>query len=279
MDKIIDIHLHVGHRFEWTEQARALWMDTGPYVPNIFDEEGRQAPQPYGDAIKDEGVLGGLLIPEYSPGTAGVMPFARAAEINALHSELIPIANLNPNYHADPPRAFAEQLAAGARGLKIHSAHGMFFANDRRLYPVYEQCAAAGLPVLFHAGTSVFPGAKMRYVDPYTFDDIINDFPELKVVLCHGGRGFWYEIAAYLARTFKNVYIDISGLPPRNLLQYFPKLKRFPEKFLFGSDFPGVPGIRVNYEAMESLIKDRSISRLIGFHNACELFGFWKEGI
>jgi predicted TIM-barrel fold metal-dependent hydrolase/N-acetylglutamate synthase-like GNAT family acetyltransferase len=279
MEKIIDIHIHVGHRFEWTDKAKALWMDTGPYVPRLFDHEGRQMPEPYGDVVKDEGVMGGILIPEYSPGTAGVMPFERAVEIHSIHPELIPIANLNPHYQEDLSLAFDGQLAAGARGLKIHSVHGMFFANDRRLYPVYERCAQEGLPVLFHAGTSVFPGAKMRYADPFTFDDIINDFPDLKVVLCHGGRGFWYEIAEYLARTFKNVFIDVSGLPPQNLLQYFPKLKRFPEKFLFGSDFPGVPGIRSNYEAINRLINDPDSMRLIGFQNAYDLFGFWKEGV
>ena len=279
MEKIIDIHLHVGHKFEWTNRAKALWMDTGPYVPHLFDRDGRQLPEAYGDVIKEEGVMGGLLLPEYSPGTAGVMPFERADEINALHPEFIPLANLNPHYREDLPAAFEEQLARGARGLKIHSVHGMFFANDRRLYPIYERCEGAGLPVLFHAGTSVFKGAKMRYADPYTFDDIINDFPDLKVVLCHGGRGFWYAIAEYLARTFKNVYIDVSGLPPRNLLQYFPNLPRFPQKFLFGSDFPGVPGIRKNFETMSSLINDQDIMQLIGFQNAYDLFGFWKEGI
>ncbi len=279
MEKIIDMHIHVGHRFEWTDTAKALWMDTGPYVPRIFDRDDRQLPEPYGDVIKEEGVMGGILIPEYSPGTAGIMPFERATEINAVHPELIPVANLNPHYHEDLPAAFEAQLAQGARGLKIHSVHGMFFANDNRLYPVYERCEGAGLPVLFHAGTSLFKGAKLRYADPYTFDDIIKDFPELKIVLCHGGRGFWYAIAEFLARTFRNVYIDVSGLPPKNLLQYFPNLPRFPQKFLFGSDFPGVPGIRKNFEAMSRLIKDKEVMRLIGFQNAYDLFGFWKEGI
>jgi predicted TIM-barrel fold metal-dependent hydrolase len=131
----------------------------------------------------------------------------------------------------------------------------------------------------FHAGTILFKGAKIRYAGrSFTFDDIINDFPDLTIVLCHGGRGFWYEIAEFLARKFKNVYIDISGLPPRNLLNYFQNLVRFPQKFLFGSDFPGVPGIRKNFEDMSMVIDNKEIMRLIGFQNAYDLFGFWKEG-
>ena len=33
-------------------------------------------------------------------------------------------------------------------------------------------------------------------------------------------------------------------------------MKKFSHKFLFGSDFPGVPGIRKNYEALKGLIQD-----------------------
>jgi uncharacterized protein len=274
--KIIDVHIHVGHRFEWTDRAKEVWMDTGPYVPELFDKDERQLPQEYGDVLKREGVFGGILIPEYSPLTAGVMPFERAQEIHKYHPEFIPIANLNPNYHADAMHEFKNQLKNGARGLKIHPIHGSFYANDRKLYPVYEECRKEGLPVMFHAGTTLFNGAKMRYADPYTFDDVISDFPDMKIILCHGGRGFWYQIAEFMVKSYKNVYIDISGLPPKNLLEYFPSMKRFSHKYLFGSDFPGVPGIRKNYEAIEKLMQDDNAMELIGFKNAYELFGFWK---
>ena len=132
---------------------------------------------------------------------------------------------------------------------------------------------------MFQAGTSLLKGSKMRYSDPYTFDDVINDFPDMKVILCHGGRGFWYQIAEFLVKNFKNTYIDISGLPPKNLMNYWPSMKKFAHKFLFGTDFPGVPGIRKNYEQVKNLIQDDAAMELIGFQNAYDLFGFWKEGI
>ncbi len=253
-------------------------MDTGPYVPRLFDNAGNQLSDEYGKTIKEE-VWAGILIPEYSPRTAGVMPFDRAEEINRFHPELVPIANLNPDFHEDLAASFEAQFARGARAVKIHPIHGFFFANDERLYPIYERCSREGLVVMFHAGTSLFPGCKMRFADPYTFDDVISDFPELKVVLCHGGRGFWYHIAEFLAKRFKNVYIDVSGLPPGRLLEYFPSIVRNSRKFLFGSDFPGVPGIRKNYQKIDELIKDEEAFRNISFQNAYDLFGFWKEGL
>jgi GNAT superfamily N-acetyltransferase len=275
-------------------------MDTGIYTPKIFDRDGNRLSQEYGDAIKDEGVFGGILIPEYSPETNGVLPFEGCVEVNTYHPELIPVASLNPNYHKDPTamqpelaatglpefshssvllEAFERQLDMGARGLKLHPIHGHFFANDRVLYPVYEKCERERLPVMFHTGNSLLRGSKLRYSDPYTFDDVINDFPDMKVVLCHGGRGFWYQIAELLVKSFKNVYIDISGLPPKNLLNYWPSIKKFAHKFLFGTNFPGVLGIRKNYAAVRELIRDDAAMELIGFQNAYDLFGFWKEGI
>jgi predicted TIM-barrel fold metal-dependent hydrolase/N-acetylglutamate synthase-like GNAT family acetyltransferase len=279
MKKLIDVHIHVGHKFEWTQAAMTAWMDTGPYAEDIYDGEGRQTAGPYGDVIKREGVWGGILIPEYSPLTAGVMPFERAQEIHHTHPEFIPFANLNPDYHDNPKDTLEEQLASGARGLKVHPVHGMFYANDSRLYPIYAQCEKDQIPVMFHAGTSLFKGAKMRFADPYTFDDVISDFPDLTVILCHGGRGFWYPIAEFMVKRFENVFIDISGLPPKNLLEYYPSMKRYPHKFLFGSDFPGVPGVRKNYDKIKDLIRDERVMESIGFRNAYELFGFWKEGI
>jgi len=69
------------------------------------------------------------------------------------------------------------------------------------------------------------------------------------------------------------VYIDISGLPPKNLLTYYPKMERLSEKFLFGSDFPGVPGLRRNLEALSRLGLSRAALENICHRNAVRLLG------
>ncbi|OPX98167.1 MAG: Acetyltransferase (GNAT) family protein [Syntrophorhabdus sp. PtaB.Bin006] len=56
-------------------------------------------------------------------------------------------------------------------------------------------------------------------------------------------------------------------------------MRKFARKFLFGTDFPGVPGIMKNYSEVRDLIRDDAAMDLIGFQNAYDLFGFWKEGI
>ena len=53
--------------------------------------------------------------------------------------------------------------------------------------------------MVVHCGTSTFPGALNQFGDPILLDDVLRDFRSLDVVLAHGGRGWWYDAAAFLA--------------------------------------------------------------------------------
>ena len=75
------------------------------------------------------------------------------------------------------------------------------------------------------------------------------------LVLAHGGRGWWYDAAAFLTLMRERIWIELSGLPPRKLPEYYARhdLDRLARKFIFGTDWPGVPGIRANAEAVAKL--------------------------
>ena len=50
-------------------------------------------------------------------------------------------------------------------------------------------------------------------------------------------------------------YLDISGIPPKTLLQVFPRLEEIAHKTLFGTDWPGpgVPEIEKNVRDFRAL--------------------------
>jgi predicted TIM-barrel fold metal-dependent hydrolase len=125
----------------------------------------------------------------------------------------------------------------------------------KELEIIYRAAEANGIPVMIHTGTSVFPGARNKFGDPIFCDDVAVDFPNLKILLAHGGRPLWMETAFFLIRRHKNVYLDISGIPPSKLLEYFPRLEEIASKTLFGTDFPGpgVPDIAENLRAFREL--------------------------
>ena len=51
----------------------------------------------------------------------------------------------------------------------------------------------------------------------------------------------------------RNVYIGIARIPGKQLLTVFPHLERYPDRFIFGSDWPGVPDIKPLVEKILAL--------------------------
>ncbi len=92
----------------------------------------------------------------------------------------------------------------------------------------------------------------------------------LKVHPVHGGfspAGWWYEAAATLALLHDHVWIELSGLPPHRLADYYSRfgLDRLARKFIFGTDWPGVPGIARNARAVAALgLGDEVLAAVLG---------------
>jgi uncharacterized protein len=70
-------------------------------------------------------------------------------------------------------------------------------------------------------------------------DDRGIDYPDLVVILAHGGRPLWMDKAFSLVRRHKTMYMDISGIPPQKLTEYLPRLEEIADKVLSGTDWPG----------------------------------------
>jgi predicted TIM-barrel fold metal-dependent hydrolase len=197
-----------------------------------------------------------LLFAEYSPRVTGwqpiedLLPF-REYDPGRFHL----VGNVNPHLHFPVLDEARRQLALGAVAMKLHPVHAGFPLDLPELYPLYGHCEEHGVPVIVHAGTSNFPGARNRYATLDHAVDVVRDFPGCSFVLAHGGRGWAYDTAAMLALTFGNVWIDIAGLPPHRLPAYYARhdLGRLARRFLFGSDWPGLPGIAGNVKAVREL--------------------------
>jgi predicted TIM-barrel fold metal-dependent hydrolase len=162
-----------------------------------------------------------------------------------------------------------ELLRLGIRLIKIHPPHQLFPANAytmglEALGRIYRRCEERGLPVMIHTGTSIFPGARCKYGRPMELDDVAIDFPDLTILMAHGGRPLWMDEAFFIVRRHRNVYLELSGIPPRKLLEYFPRLEEIGERVVWGTDWPspGVKDLRENLDQFLSLplpdaLKDR----------------------
>jgi len=173
---------------------------------------------------------------------------------------LISCGSLHPRHTTNIMADVEHILRLGLRMIKIHPPHQLLFPNDylngvKELEIIYRAAEANEIPVMFHTGTSIFPGARNKYGDPIYLDDVAVDFPKLKILLAHGGRPLWMQTAFFLLRRHPNVYLDISGIPPKSLLTYFPRLDEIAHKTLFGTDWPspGVWDVKRNLDEFNAL--------------------------
>jgi len=254
---LIDAHLHAP-RLATVRPAWRGWAEQfgQPGWAAAFAEDGTVIPAALDDLMTAEGVDRAILLCEYSPKVTGIQPVEDLLPVIKHNPDRFTfLANINPHLHYPVAAELSRQLGLGAAGLKIHPVHGGFSPADPALYPAYALCEQEGVPVVVHTGTSSFPGSDNSMADPGRLSPVLRDFPGLTVVLAHGGRGWWYEAAASLALLHANVWIELSGLPPARLPDYYARfsLDRLAPKFIFGTDWPGVPGITRNARAVAGL--------------------------
>lgn len=270
---LVDVHLHAA-RLPTLKPAWKQWAhDFGgtSLIERVYDGEGSIDPARFDDYLADEGVDVALLLAEYSPKATGIQPVEDLVPIITHNPDRMRlIGNLNPHLHYPVDEELQRQLSIGAVALKIHPVHGGFPVNDRALYPAYEICQSVGLPIVVHCGTSTFPGSSNAYADPILLDDLLRDFRDLDIVLAHGGRGWWYDAAAFLALSNEHVWIELSGLPPSRLRDYYARHNwaRLTRRMIFGTDWPGVPGIARNARAVAALCPDDETAALVLGRNA-----------
>jgi predicted TIM-barrel fold metal-dependent hydrolase len=280
MPPIIDIHIHIQplHMFK----PHALELIKRGRKNFDFIEKVSSDPAAFLRFLDEVGVERAGLINYVSPDVIGFPPEVNDWIANYCKSDrkrLLAFGSVHPKYVADAGAEVDRLAKIGIRGLKIHPSHQVYSPNAYRdgwgpLAAVYERASANGLPVMIHTGTSIFPGARNLHAQPMLADDVSIDYPNLVVILAHGGRPLWMNEAFFLVRRHKNMYMDISGIPPQKLLEYFPRLEEIADKVLFGTDWPGpgVPDVRGNIDKFMAVPLSDAARRKILYDNAARLF-------
>jgi hypothetical protein len=240
------------------------------------------SPKSFLKYLDSAGVDRAVLINYVAPEVMGLTP-----EVNRFIADyvkedpvrLISCGGLHPRQSQDMQADIEQLLRLKIRMIKIHPPHQLLYPNDylngvKALEDIYRAAEANGIPIMFHTGTSIFQGARNRYGDPIFLDDVAVDFPRLKIIMAHGGRPLWMDTAFFLLRRHPNMFLDISGIPPKSLLKYFPRLEEIAHKTLFGTDWPG-PGvldIRQNLDDFRALRLTQGAKEKILSGNALELW-------
>jgi predicted TIM-barrel fold metal-dependent hydrolase len=280
MPPVIDAHIYVQPFHMLRPEARRTFFSRKPNAAEL--EALAEHPERLLALMDREGIERVGLINYVSPDVLGFTDEANDWIVKYVAvdpSRLIAFGSVNPRFTKDVGSAVERILDRGVRALKVHPPHQLFAANAYldslpHLGQLYERAQAARVPVTVHTGTSVFPGARSRLGNPMDLDDVAVDFPDLTILMAHGGRPIWMDEAFFVVRRHPHVFLEVSGIPPAKLLEYFPRLAEIADKVVWGTDWPspGVTSMRTNVEQFLALPLGDEVKRKILHDNAAGIF-------
>jgi predicted TIM-barrel fold metal-dependent hydrolase len=219
------------------------------------------------------GVTMGVVVGRLSELYGSVSNDDVARVLKEYPGRFIGVASVDP---AQPEASISEisrRLAEGFRAVNIEP--GVYaqpmFANDRRLYPIYEHCQSIGAPVIVMAGGGA--GPDLEYTNPVYLDRMAADFPDLKVVVSHGGWPWVHQILSIAYRR-PNVYVSpdqyLANMPGMD--DYVRAADTFlADRFLYGSSYPFLPADTCADWFRSLPIRPESMEKAL-FRNAAKLF-------
>jgi len=277
---ITDCHIHIQPMELFNPEALALMKKSRKDFDQVAEYCG--SPKAFLKYLDRIGIDRAVLINYVAPKVIGFTPAVNEFIANYVKEDpkrLIPCGSVHPRHTQNVLADMEHIVRLGIKLIKIHPPHQLLYPNDyvngvKELEIIYRAAEANGIPIMVHTGTSIFPGARNKYGDPMYVDDVAVDFPRLKILLAHGGRPLWMDTAFFLVRRHRNVYLDISGIPPKTLLQYFPRLEEIASKTLFGTDWPGpgVPEIEKNLAEFRALALSESAKEQILSKTALDIW-------
>ena len=161
-------------------------------------------------------------------------------DISRKFKEIIPVAGISIGkgirYALRDIKKYCDE---GAAAIFMSPFDLKYPLNDRLLYPLYGMCELIKKPVIVHGSIHYWRGAYMWHGQPRNIDEIAVDFPELKIIVSHGGNGFGPSMLA-VAQRHPNVYLEFSALNPAFMAPEFLYAANtyLKNKCIFGTDYP-----------------------------------------
>lgn len=173
----------------------------------------------------------------------------------------------------DAVEMLSQIKSMGLRGIKLHADYQGFFADDRAAYPIYETCAALGLPIVFHAGQDPL-SPDVVHAGPKALAQVAQDFPYLRLIAAHlGGMNRYDEVEEFLVGR-KNVWLDTSMAAECCPAEQFRRIIRAHgvQRVLFATDCPwSTPPRQLDFLEAAG-VSPEELDR-ITYQNALDLLG------
>lgn len=176
----------------------------------------------------DKTVLFPVLYNDYSE------PNREIAELASKNKKFIGFARAKAGAPDAPEKLEYDIKELGLKGVKIDSTGGRGGGFPTREF--MEKVRELKVPLLTHAGSEL---------PPMTLEGVVKSYPEVTIIIAHMGTDinwshmFSYPLdAIYLARKYKNVYLDTSAATWIQYILEWAVDEVSADKLVFGSDAP-----------------------------------------
>ena len=195
---------------------------------------------PAAEEMEAAGVDAGVVVGRLA-GVLGSVPNERAPDRGRIRAA----SSARPRSTRPTAGLPDHRPGAGGRLQLINIEPGSYpvpmHADDRRLYPIYGHCEDVGVPVIMMVGGTA--GPDLSYSDPIRTDRVLADFPNLNVVVAHGGWP-WVNEILHLGFRRQNLWLSpdmyFSRMPGWE--EYVKAADGFlSDRMLYASSFPFCP--------------------------------------
>lgn len=239
---IIDMHLHgyTDARFQGGAPNPATGQPTGITTGQEHMERSIEVMRHYNI------VLGAVCAGNGAPA---------AVDAWAAYAPDMVLRGIGPDDPADfmDPSSFRKVVQNGEVDVvcEVGAQYAGYSPSDSAYAPYWAIAQEHGIPAGIHTGSS-FPGMayrgqrkfRLRFGNPLLLEDMLVEYPNLKVYMMHaGGGGPFSDYALMMMGMYPQLYADVgvlSWLPGTNpVLQSFlreAKRRRMLDRVMFGSD-------------------------------------------
>ncbi|MFQ5602249.1 MAG: amidohydrolase family protein [bacterium] len=289
--EIIDAHTHF-FSYTWLEHFQQLARSHGTHLDSVEAlaqklswEAPPQAPDELGKKWVEEQDQYGVRRQVLFASKLNDAEFLSAA-VQAYPDRLIGYVLIDPKQKNAREQTLYSLNILNMKGILLFPAMHHFHVSDKKLVTLYEEAAAAEVPVFIHFGQLKIPiyeklglpeNIKQEYAQPGDLKKTAREFPEVNFIIPHFGCGL-FEEALQLASEFPNIYFDTASSnswiqPPLTLKEVFQQSLQTlgAQRLLFGTDSSSFPrGWRNDiYETQLQILESLQISS----REKAEIFG------
>lgn len=195
--------------------------------------------------------------------------------VNKFPEKFIGYVGLDPHKGMRAVRELKQAVEKqGFKGAAIDPYLAQIYVNDAKYYPLYAKCCELDVPMVITTGpATLVPNAVIDHVAPRYIDFVARDFPELKIVVSHGGYP-WVNEMIIVAQRNENVYLELSEY------EFFPMSESYihavntiiSDKVMYASAHPFVD-FKEALKNYEKLPFKPEVREKVLYRNAARLLG------